>query len=168
VIGLLSDNEGEPLAVRVWPGHTSDPTTVVDQLKILQEKFQVQDVIFVGDRGMVKSKGQQALQAANLHYITALTDPQIRRLLKHGTLQLGLFHEQVCEVEAEGVRYVLRKNEAEAARQRHRFEDKVRKLEGRMAGAMRASRTNRVARRKQVSANRKSGPHATSSPAWCR
>jgi transposase len=133
VIGLLSDNEGEPLAVRVWPGHTSDPTTVVDQLKILQEKFQVQDVIFVGDRGMVKSKGQQALQAANLHYITALTDPQIRRLLKHGTLQLGLFHEQVCEVEAEGVRYVLRKNEAEAARQRHRFEDKVRKLEGRMA-----------------------------------
>jgi Transposase DDE domain len=128
VIGLLSDGEGEPLAVRVMAGNTTDCTTVVDQIKILQERFQVKDVIFVGDRGMVKSKGKQALQDAHLHYITALTDPQIRHLLQQGTLQLGLFHEEVCEVEAEQVRYVLRKNEAEAARQRHRLEDKLAKL----------------------------------------
>src|SRR5271167_3166724 len=62
VIGLLTDDEGEPLAVRVMSGNRSDPTTVVDQIKILQEQFGVQDVIFVGDRGMVKSKGKQALQ----------------------------------------------------------------------------------------------------------
>ena len=133
VIGLLADESGDPLAVRVMSGNRSDPTTVVDQIKILQEKFRVQDVIFVGDRGMVKSKGKQALQQAQLHYITALTDPEIRRLLKQGTLQLGLFHEEICEVEAEGVRYVLRKNEAEAAGERHRVEDKLRKLEARVA-----------------------------------
>jgi hypothetical protein len=73
------------------------------------------------------------LEQAKLHYITALTDPQIRRLVKEGTLQLGLFHEQICAIEAEGVRYVLRKNEAEAARQRHRFDDKLLKLEARIA-----------------------------------
>jgi len=133
VIGLLSDGEGEPLAVRVMAGNTADSTTVVEQIKILRDQFQVQDVIFVGDRGMVKSAGQQALQAAHLHYITALTDPQIRRLLHQGTLQLGLFHEEVCEVEAEQVRYVLRKNEAEAARQRHRLQDKLAKLEAKIA-----------------------------------
>jgi hypothetical protein len=54
----------------------------------------------------VKSKGKQALEQAHLHYITALTDPQIRRLLHTGTVQLGLFHEQICEVESGGVRYV--------------------------------------------------------------
>jgi len=133
VIGLLSDGEGEPLAVRVMSGNTSDCTTVVDQIKILQDQFHVQDVIFVGDRGMVKSKGKQALHDAHLHYITALTDPQIRHLLQQGTLQLGLFHEEVCEVEAEQVRYVLRKNESEAARQRHRLEDKLAKLEAKLA-----------------------------------
>jgi transposase len=133
VIGLLADEAGEPLAVRVVSGNRSDPTTVGDQIKILQEQFGAQDVIFVGDRGMVKSKGKQALQQAQLHYITALTDPEIRRLLKQGTLQLGLFHEEICEVEAEGARYVLRKNEAEAARERHRVEDKLRKLEARVA-----------------------------------
>lgn len=77
---------------------------------------------------MVKSKGKQALQEAGLRYITALTDPQIRRLLAEGTLQLSLFSEQVCEVEADGVRYVLRKNQAEAARERHRLEDKMARL----------------------------------------
>ena len=132
VIGLLTDSAGEPLAVRVFAGNTSDPVTVVDQIKILQHQFGVEELVFVGDRGMVKSKGKQALQEAGLHYISALTDPQIRRLLGEGTLQLGLFSEEVCEVEAEGVRYLLRKNEAEAAREQHRLEDKLAKLKGKL------------------------------------
>jgi transposase len=99
---------------------------------VVKEQFGVQELVFVGDRGMVKSKGKQALHEAELRYITALTDPQIRRLLAEGTLQLSLFSEQVCEVEAGGVRYVLRKNEAEAGREQHRLEDKLAKLRGKI------------------------------------
>jgi hypothetical protein len=128
VIGLLAGRAGEPLAVRVFAGNTGDPATVVEQIRIVKEQFGVQELVFVGDRGMVRSKGQQALKAAGLRYISALTDPQIRRLLGEGTLQMGLFSEAVCEVEAEGVRYLLRQNEAEAARERHRLEDKLAKL----------------------------------------
>jgi transposase len=62
----------------------------------------------------------------------ALTDPQIRRLLADGTLQLGLFDEKVCEVEAAGVRTLLRKNESEAAKERHRLADKLAKLSGKI------------------------------------
>jgi transposase len=133
VIGLLTDAEGEPLAVRVFAGNRSDPTTVAEQIKIVKEQFQIEELVFVGDRGMVKSKGQKALQEANLRYITALTDPQIRTLLGKKVLQLDLFHEQICEVEGDGVRYVLRKNESEAARERHRLEDKLKKLEVKIA-----------------------------------
>jgi len=133
VLGLLTDAEGEPLAVRVFAGNTADPTTVVEQIKILQEKFQVQEFVFVGDRGMVKSKGIQALEAAQLRYITALTDPQIRGLLSKKVLQLDLFSEKICEVEGERVRYILRKNEQEAARERHRLEDKMAKLTRKIA-----------------------------------
>ena len=129
VIGLLADEAGEPLAVRVFEGNRSDPTTVGEQIRILQEQFGVEELVFVGDRGMVKSKGKQALTGAGLRYITALTDPQIRRLLAQGTLQLSLFSETVSEVEAEGVRYILRKNPAEAEREQHRLEDKLAKLE---------------------------------------
>jgi hypothetical protein len=129
VIGLLADLTGEPLAVRVFAGNTSDPVTVVEQIRIVKEQFGVEELVFVGDRGMVKSKGKQALQEAGLRYISALTDPQIRRLLGEGTLQMGLFSEVVCEVETDGVRYLLRKNEAEATREQHRLEDKLAKLE---------------------------------------
>ena len=130
VIGLLADDQGEPLAVRVFAGNRNDPTTVPDQIRIVKEQFGVEELVFVGDRGMVKSKGKQALGEAGLRYITALTDPQIRRRLSEGVLQLELFAEQVCEVEADGVRYVLRLNESEAKRQRQRLEDKLAKLGG--------------------------------------
>ena len=116
------------MAVRVFAGNTNDPPTVAAQIRIVKEQFGVQELVFVGDWGMVKSKGQQALAEAGLRYVTALTDPQIRRRLKEGLLQLDLFSETVCEVEADGVRYVLRRNEAEAERERHRLEDKLAKL----------------------------------------
>jgi transposase len=128
VIGLLADRAGEPLAVRVFAGNASDPTTVVEQIRIVKEEFGVEELVFVGDRGMLKSKGKEALREAGLHYISALTDPQIRHLLSEGVLQMGLFSEDVCEVEADQVRYLLRKNEAEAAREQHRLEDKLAKL----------------------------------------
>jgi transposase len=133
VIGLLTDAEGEPLAVRVFKGNTADPTTVAEQIKIVREKFLVEELVFVGDRGMVKSKGIQALRDANLRYITALTDPQIRALLSKKVLQLNLFSEEVCAVQGDGVRYVLRKNESEAARERHRMENKLAKLAEKIA-----------------------------------
>jgi transposase len=133
VIGLLADEAGEPLAVRVFEGNRNDPTTVGEQIRILQEQFEVEELVFVGDRGMVKSKGKEALTAAGLRYITALTDPQIRGLLGQGILQLSLFSEQVCEVQGEGVRYILRKNPAEAEREQPRPEDKLAKLEAKIA-----------------------------------
>ena len=128
VIGLLADGQGEPLAARVFAGNTGDPATLAEQIRIVKEQFRVEELVFVGDRGMVKSKGKQALEEKGLRYISALTDPQILKLLSTGTLQMSLFAEQVGEVEADGVRYVLRLNEAEAARQQYRLEDKLAKL----------------------------------------
>jgi hypothetical protein len=133
VIGLLADEEGEPLAVRVFEGNRNDSTPVGEQIQILQEQFQVEELVFVGDRGMVKSKGKEARTAAGLRYITALTDPQMRGLLGQGVLQLSLFSEQVCEVQADRVRYVLRKDPAEAKRELYRLEDKLAKLEAKVA-----------------------------------
>jgi transposase len=125
VVGLLTDEAGEPLAVRVFEGNTADPTTVPTQITILKERFRVDEVVFVGDGGMVKAKGKAALTAERIRYITALSDPQVRRLLKRGVVQLELFAEQVCEVQADGKRYILRKNPAEARKAQHRLQDKL-------------------------------------------
>jgi hypothetical protein len=61
VIGLLTAEDGEPLAVRVFAGNTADPTTVASQITILKEQFGIAEVVMVGDRGMIKAKGKAAL-----------------------------------------------------------------------------------------------------------
>ena len=52
VYGVLTDAQGRPLAVEVYPGNTGDPTTVPDQVNILKQRFGLDRVILVGDRGM--------------------------------------------------------------------------------------------------------------------
>src|SRR6266571_4869204 len=133
VIGLLTDPSGEPLAVRVFRGNTADPKTVAAQIQIITEQFGIRDVVFVGDRGMVKTAGKKALDAAGLQYISALTDPQIRKLLTEKTIQMELFTEQICEVDTDGARLILRKNPEEARRIQHRMEDKLTKLRQKIA-----------------------------------
>ncbi len=128
VIGLLADPEGEPLAVRVFEGNTADPSTVTEQINVLKEKFAIEEVIFVGDRGMVKTKAQEALKAENYHYITALTDAQARTLLATGVIQYGLFDTSVCEVEHKGKRYILMRNDLVRAKEGKRLSDKIEKL----------------------------------------
>lgn len=133
VIGLLTGPDGTPLAVRVFRGNTSDPQTVPEQVRILTKVFAIKDVIFVGDRGMVKKSGQEALSDVDFRYITALTDPQIRSCLKRDVFQMNLFDEHVQEVEMEGKRIVLRRNPETFRREGHRRDDKLTRLSARIA-----------------------------------
>lgn len=73
MVGLLSAAGGEPLAVRVFEGATFDPSTVTEQINLLKQQFGVTEVVLVGERRMIKSKGKEALSAEGWKYITALT-----------------------------------------------------------------------------------------------
>ncbi len=81
---------------------------------------------------MVKWQGKEELEKRLFHYITALPDPQIRKLMQRNGIHYGLFEDKVCEVEAEGKRYILRRNEDEARKQQRREADKLRKLRQRV------------------------------------
>jgi transposase len=110
VVGLLCDALGEPVSVEVFPGNTSDLKTFANQVTKVAKRFGCQRVTMVGDRGMIKSGQIDKLTEEGFHYITALTKPQIEKLIQGGLVQLSWFDEQVCEVESNGVRYVLRRN----------------------------------------------------------
>jgi len=115
VIGLLCDEEGHPVSIEVFPGNTQDPQTLAAQVAKLKGRFGVQEITFVGDRGMIKSQQIEDLAQQGFHYITAITKPQIEKLLRTGTLQMDLFDQELAEVLAdEGVRYVLRRNPVRA------------------------------------------------------
>jgi len=115
VVGMLTDAQGDPCAVKVSRGNTSDLKTFGDQVHKLAKSFGCQGVTLVGDRGMIRSKQMDQAQAAGFHYITALTKPQIEALLRKETFQIELFEEKVTEVAGEdNRRYVLRRNPVRA------------------------------------------------------
>lgn len=129
VIGLLTDKDGDPVAVDVFKGNTSDPKTVVEQIKKLSERFGVSDVVFVGDRGMLKRIPLDAVQAAHFSYITAITKPQVEKLIHEGVIQLSWLDERLGEVEHEGVRYVFRRNPVRAMELEGSRRARMRKVE---------------------------------------
>jgi hypothetical protein len=118
VAGLLCDGRGIPLAIEAFPGNTGDPRTVAAQIAKLRQRFGARQVTLVGDRGMIRGPQIRDLQEAGLHYITAISKPQIEVMLAAGTLQLELFDDELAEVlvPAEGSdngvpeRYILRRN----------------------------------------------------------
>ena len=92
VYGVLTDAQGRPLAVEVYPGNTGDPSTVSDQVGKLQQRFGLERVILVGDRGMLTQTQIDALkQHPGIGWISALRSEKVRKLLDQRYLQLSLF-----------------------------------------------------------------------------
>jgi transposase len=111
VIGLLCDVDGRPISIEVFKGNTQDPGTMASQVRKVADRFGGGDVTFVGDRGMIKSNQVKDLVGHGFHYITAITKPQIEKLLQESVIQMDMFDQDLAEVETDGgVRYVLRRN----------------------------------------------------------
>jgi hypothetical protein len=101
--GLLTDPEGRPVAVRVFPGNTGDPAAFTAIADVVRDKFGLAQMVMVGDRGMITSARIGALnkqddgtpQPDPYGWITALRAPAIRKLMADdGPLQLSLFDQQ--------------------------------------------------------------------------
>ena len=92
--GLVTDAAGRPVAVEVVPGDTADPATVPAVIEKLRDRFELAEVVLVGDRGMLTAARIEGLRAEGLGWISSLRAPAIRALAEGGTLQLGLFDER--------------------------------------------------------------------------
>ena len=134
VIGLLCDEDGQPVSIEVFPGNTPDPHTFAAQLEKVKTRFGVTDITFVGDRGMIKGQQVEDLAMQGFHYITAITKPQIEKLLRTGVFQMDLFDQELAEVLAEeGIRYVLRRNPVRAQEVRDTRHAKLATLQAQVA-----------------------------------
>jgi Transposase DDE domain len=158
--GLLTDPEGRPVAVRVFDGSTADPAAFTAIVTVVRERFALEKMVMVGDRGMITSARIAALNqpkddgAAPSPYgwITALRAPAIKKLAAgDGPLQLSLFDEQdlaeITSPDFPGERLVCCRNPVLAAERARKREDLLASTEkllapltarvqaGRLAGA---------------------------------
>jgi transposase len=122
VIGLMTNAQGCPVGVTVYPGNTSDQKTLADRVKELKETYKIQDIVMVGDRGMLTSARLNELDEAGMRNITALTHPQILKLIQQQVIQPSLFDdEHIAEVhdpESPSTRYLLCRNPLTAEKER--------------------------------------------------
>jgi hypothetical protein len=158
--GLLTDPEGRPVAVRVFPGSTGDPAAFTSIVQVVRDTFKLQDMVMVGDRGMITSARIAALNQLEdgtarpdpYRWITALRAPAIKKLMaEDGPLQLSLFDQQdLAEITSDdfpGERLIACRNPHLAADRTRKREDLLQATEkllapiaarvaaGRLAGA---------------------------------
>jgi hypothetical protein len=128
--GLLTDPAGRPVAVRVFPGNTGDPSALTEIVDVVREKFGLAKMVMVGDRGMITSARIAALTELEEDYgwITALRAPAIKKLIADdGPLQLSLFDQQdlaeITSPDYPGERLVACRNPVLAADRARKRED---------------------------------------------
>jgi hypothetical protein len=116
VFGLVCTSDGCPIAVEVFAGNTADPATVAAQVTKLRERFGIERIAWVGDRGMLTSaRIEQVLKPQGMDWISSLRSPQIMLLASElGPFQPSLFDERnLVEVTSEhfpGERLVVCRN----------------------------------------------------------
>jgi hypothetical protein len=129
VIGLLCAADGCPVAVEVFEGNTADPMTLAAQIAKLKQRFQLQRVVMVGDRGMLTAaRIEQTLRPAGLDWITALRAPAIKALAGDGgPLQPSLFDDrdmaEITSPDYPGERLVVCRNPLLAAERTRKRDD---------------------------------------------
>jgi transposase len=128
VYGLLCAPDGCPVAIEVFDGNTGDPTTLAPQIDKLKQRFGLDHVVLVGDRGMItQARITEDIKSAGLDWITALRAPAIKDLLNSGILQLTLFDQRdmasITSPDFPGERLVVCRNPDLAAERTRKRED---------------------------------------------
>jgi len=117
--GLICSPEGRPVSVSVFAGSAQDQTTLPDAITSVRERFGIDRVVFVGDRGMITRAHATSMVKSGVDFISALKAPQIKALVAAGDLQLSLFDQvNLAEITSQrfpGERLVVCRNPAVAA-----------------------------------------------------
>jgi transposase len=149
VFGLLCSQEGIPVAVEVFEGNTKDSMTVANQVQKIRDRFGIQQIVLVGDRGMLTEARlrEDIRPLEGIEWITALTAPQIRTIMKNDVLQLSLFDEQdlaeIYSPDYPGERLVACRNPLLADERARKREDLLQATEQKLNKIVEATQRNK-------------------------
>jgi len=122
VICLAVDQTGWPIAWDIVPGNTADKKAFVAMIAKLRERFRIQRVVVVADRGMISAKTIAFLDdhaEAPFHFILGCKMRQQKEVNEDVLARAGRYHTvadnlDVKQVVVDGRRYVVCRNPIEA------------------------------------------------------
>jgi transposase len=160
VVGAVLDGAGRPICCELWPGNTSDVTTLIPIVDRLWRRFHIRQVCIVADRGMICQETIADLERQGWPYIlgarmrqTEVRDEVLaaggRFRVVHGPRQRADEPAplKVKDVDVEGGRYVVCVNAEEVASDRARREAVVASLREQLARGDKALVGNKGYRR---------------------
>ena len=127
IVAVVIDADGRPICSEMWPGNTADVTVLIPVIDRLRTRFGIGRICVVADRGMISAPTIAALEERGLEYVLGVrerTDPLVRQVVlddsrpftplcveRSGGKDTQLW---IKEVKAQGRRYIVCRNEAEA------------------------------------------------------
>jgi len=134
VVGVILDGEGRPVCCELWPGNTTDVTTLIPIVDRLKQRFRIRSVCVVADRGMISKDTIQRLQATDrdVRYLLGARLRSVKEIYDQVLRRGGRYHEvygpkkqskdpaplKVKEVWVEDRRYIVCHNEDQAKKDR--------------------------------------------------
>ncbi len=134
VVGVILDGEGRPVCCELWPGNTTDVTTLIPIVDRLKQRFHIRSICVVADRGMISKDTIQRLQATDrdVRYLLGARLRSVKEVYDQVLRRGGRYHEvygpkkkskdpaplKVKEVWVEDRRYIVCHNEDQAQKDR--------------------------------------------------
>jgi hypothetical protein len=144
VFGLLCNSEGCPVAVEVFKGNTNDASTVKKQIEKVRNRFGIESVVWVGDKGMITNTqiNKELKKTEGYDWITTLRKSQIKKLVESDEIQLGLFDERnIAEITSSdypGERLMVCRNPFLAERLKQQREELIRETTQELSAIVKA------------------------------
>lgn len=134
VVGLLCQDNGDPVSIEAFKGNTQDTQTFENQLIKLKTRFGCESVTLICDRGIIREKQKQLLEKYGFHYITALPMRQITPLLKDRVVVPEEFTAELRSTIHKGRRYIYRRNPARALETKKQRDERFNTALGKVNG----------------------------------
>ena len=128
VVGIILDDHGQPVCSEMWPGNTTDVTTLVPVIKRLRSRFAIGRICIVSDRGMISAETLVHLEEEKIPYILGARMRRCKAVKEEVLSRAGRYREvhpegvsvkdpsplKVKEVIVDGNRYIVCLNEKQA------------------------------------------------------
>lgn len=148
VIGVVMTRQGDPICCETWPGNISDIKALLQIVKIIKERFSIQGVILVCDRGMVSQQNLEELQDQGIDYIVGVRLRLVKEVRGQVLSRGGRYQEvksnlKVKEAVIKGKRYIVCLNPEEARKDKQTRAQILTELEEKLKGNIKGLIANR-------------------------
>jgi transposase len=130
VVGVVIDNQGQPICCQLWPGNTTDVTTLLPIVEEIKKRFSIRRFCIVADRGMISAKNMNGLESDEnqMLYILGARMRKVKAIREQVLSRPGAYRQvreegksskdpaplKVKEVILDGQRYIVCMNPRQA------------------------------------------------------